>query len=154
MKDYILAITVAGLACSIAGSLINNKTATGKLLRLLTGIFLVITIVSPIANISFRNITDYFNDLTVQGDLYADSGKTQAEESMCAIIKEQSEAYILDKAERMGLDIGVEVALDDSNNSIPCEVTITGNLSPYAKGILGSFIEEKLGIAKEHQRWT
>ena len=153
MKDYILGIMVTGIVCSIVGSLVSNKTAAGQLLRLLTGILMVITIASPVVNISFTHINDYLDGLSSQGDYYADSGKKVAEESMSAIIKEQIEAYILDKADRMELDIAVEVALDERNNSVPCGVTITGSLSPYAKGILGSYIEEKLGIAKEHQRW-
>ena len=153
MKDYILGIMVAGIVCGVTRSLLSDKTAIGQILRLLTGILMVITILSPVVNISFTHITDFLDGLTEQGDYYANSGKTMAEESMSAIIKEQIEAYILDKADRMDLDITVEVALDDSNNSVPCGVTITGNLSPYAKGILGSYIEEQLGIAKENQRW-
>ncbi len=153
MREYVLGIIVSGIICSIVQGLVSNKTATGRILRLLTGILMVITILSPVVNISFTNITDYLDGLTAQGDFYANSGKTMAAESASVIIKEQTEAYILDKADRMDLDITVEVALDDSNNSVPCGVTITGNLSPYAKGILGAYIEENLGIAKEHQRW-
>lgn len=154
MKEYILGIMVAGIVSSIAGSLVSNKTATGKILRLLTGVLMVVTIFSPVVNISFDHIGDYLDGLASQGDYYAANGKTMAEESMSVIIKQQIEAYILDKADRMGLDITVEVALDDRNNSVPCGVTITGNLSPYAKGIMESYIENNLGISKEHQRWT
>ena len=153
MKEYILGIAVAGMTCSIAGSLVSNKTAIGKILRLLTGVLMVVTIFSPVVNISFDHIGDYLDGLASQGDYYAANGKTVAEESMSVIIKQQIEAYILDKADRMGLDIAVEVALDDHNNSVPCGVTITGNLSPYAKAVIGSYIEDKLGIAKEQQKW-
>lgn len=153
MKGYIFSIIAAGIICGTVQNLISSKTATGKLLRLLTGILMVITILSPVMNFSFKNISDYLDDLNTQGDFYARSGMMAANESLSVIIKEQTEAYILDKADRMDLDIAVEVALDDGNNSIPCGVTITGNLSPYAKGILGSYIEENLGIAKENQRW-
>ena len=153
MKEYILGIMAAGIICSIAGSLVSNKTATGKILRLLMGVLMVVTIFSPMVNISFDHITDYLDGLASQGDDYANNGKTMAEESISAIIKQQIEAYILDKADHMGLDIAVEVALDDRNNSLPCGVTITGNLSPYAKAVMGSYIAEKLGIAKEQQKW-
>lgn len=153
MKEYIFGIMVAGIICSIAGSLVSNKTATGKILRLLAGTLMVVTILSPVANITFGSISDYLDGLASQGDYYASNGKTMAEESMSAIIKQQVEAYILDKADRMDLDIAVEVALDDRNNSVPCGVTITGDISPYAKKIMGSYIEENLGIAKELQRW-
>ena len=54
----------------------------------------------------------------------------------------------------MGLQITVEVELDDSNSSVPSKVRIIGNISPYAKEVMGMYIEEKLGIAKEYQQWV
>lgn len=153
MKEYILGIIAAGIICGIVQNLVSSKTATGRILRLLTGILMVITILSPVVNVSFTNISDYLDEINTQGDIYANYGSAMANESVCAIIKDQAEAYILDKADRMNLDISVEVALDEHNNSVPCEVTIAGNLSPYAKEVLGSYIEENLGIAKEYQRW-
>lgn len=153
MKEYILGIIAAGIICGIVQNLVSSKTATGRILRLLTGILMVITILSPVVNVSFTNISDYLDEINTQGDIYANYGSAMANESVCAIIKDQAEAYILDKADRMNLDISVEVALDEYNNSVPCEVTIAGNLSPYAKEVLGSYIEENLGIAKEYQRW-
>jgi hypothetical protein len=58
----------------------------------------------------------------------------------------------VDKAKAMGLDILVEVHLDD-DNSIPCEVTLSGNLAPFEKSVLCDFIEDNLAITKEHQQW-
>jgi len=60
----------------------------------------------------------------------------------------------LDKANRMGLQISVEVELDDKRGNIPCGVTVTGKLSPYARTALGAYMEETLGIAKEKQKWS
>ena len=58
----------------------------------------------------------------------------------------------MDKADRMGLEISLEVELDD-NNSVPSGACISGDLSPYAKKVLGEYIEDSLGIAKENQKW-
>ena len=153
MKNYILSIVVAGIVCAITQSLLNKKTAVGQILRILTGILMTITVISPIADIRFINITDYIDGLSYEADAYVADGKTMAQEGIGGIIKDQVEAYILDKATHMDLALAVEVELDDSNNSIPCGVTITGDASPYAKEVMRTYIEETLGIAKEKQRW-
>ena len=87
------------------------------------------------------------------GDVYVSEGKSMAANQVADIIKSQSEAYILDKANRMGLEISVEVELDNDNNSIPSSVCISGNISPYAKKVLSEYITDCLGIAKENQKW-
>jgi len=153
MKDYVLSIIVAGVVCAITQSLLNKRTAVGKILRILTGILMVITVISPIADIRFLNITDYIDGLSLEVDAYVADGKTMAQESIGGIIKSQVEAYILDKATNMNLELAVEVELDDSNNSVPCGVTINGDASPYAKQVLQTYIAETLGIAKEKQMW-
>ncbi len=153
IKAYIMSIVAAAIICGVTRGLLNEKTTIGQAGRLLSGILMAITILSPLTTISFRNITDYFEGISVEADKYVDDGKTAAKDSIAGIIKSQVEAYILDKANRMGLEISVEVELDASNNAVPCGVTVTGKLSPYAKEVMSTYMEENLGIAKENQRW-
>lgn len=154
LKGYILSIVAAAIVCAVTKGLLNGKTATGRIAGLLSGILMAITVISPLRNITFFGITDYINDLSSDGDTYVMEGKTMAENHTADIIKSQTEAYILDKATRMGLEISVEVELDDNNGSIPCGATVTGTVSPYAKEVLGSYMEDNLGISKEKQRWN
>lgn len=153
MKGYIISIVVAGIICSIADLFLDKKTATGKIAKMLSGVLMCITVISPLANISFKHITNYFDSLSVHADTYVEEGKNSAQSGIDEIIKSQTEAYILDKAKSMGLDVAVEVELDD-DNSVPCGVTIAGEVSPYAKGLMASYIEESIGITRENQRWT
>ena len=152
MKNYIISIVLCGIVCAIAGAMLDKKTATGKLIKILTGILMCVTLLTPLTKISFQNITDYFDDLSWEAETYSQDGKNTAQTTMRTIIKSQTEAYILDKAKSMGLDVAVEVELDD-NNSVPCRVTINGEVSPYVKRVLEAYLEETLGIAKENQRW-
>ncbi len=153
IKVYVLRIVIAAIVCGIVRSLLKEKTATGKMANLLCGILMAITILSPFASISFRNISSFYEDIELDASKYVNDGKTAAQESAAEIIKSQTEAYILDKANNLGLQIAVEVELDDSNNSVPCGVVITGAVSPYAKGTLGTYMQEYLGIPKENQQW-
>ena len=152
MRDYIISIVIAGIICSIVDLLLVQKSAVGKIAKMLTGIFMCITVISPITNISFKHLSNYFDSLLVNADTYVEDGKNSAQISVNEIIKSQTETYILDKAKSMGLDVAVEVELD-VENSIPCGVIIEGEVSPYEKGLIASYIEESIGITRENQQW-
>ena len=146
-------IVVAAILCAVARGLLGNKTTTGRVATLVSGILMAITVISPLVNISFTGISDFWDDLSDDANKYVLEGVAMAEKQEADIIKSQSEAYILDKANRMGLQIAVEVELDGHNGNIPCGVVIKGNISPYGQMQLESYIEQTLGIAKENQTW-
>lgn len=154
MKSYILSIIAVAIICAIVASLLSQKSTAGKVVRLLCGILMTLTVVAPLGNISFHSVTDYFDDLSLDANAYVADGKNAAQENFKAIIKSQTESYILDKAQSMDLDIAVEVEVDGNNDSLPSGVTISGTLSPYAKKVMSTYIQQELGIAMENQRWT
>lgn len=153
MREYILSIIVTAILCAMIKGLIGEKSTTSKIVNMLCGILMAVTLIAPLKDIKFYNIPSYINSLTVDADKYIQEGSSKAEKSVLVIITEQTEAYILDKADRMGLDISVEVELNDNSN-VPDRVTVTGKLSPYAKEVFSNFLQDELGIAKEKQQWN
>lgn len=154
IRSYVLSIVCAAILCAVVKILLGEETATGRIGKLLSGILLAVAIIAPLGDISFSGIGDYLKGVNWEATTYVEDGKTASQEQLSAIIKAQTEAYILDKADRMGLDIAVEVELDGDNDSIPCGVRITGDVSPYGKEGLSAYIESTLGIAKEKQIWN
>ena len=78
-------------------------------------------------------------------------GENLARDSMADIIKEETEAYILDKAADLHENLRVEVAVGEDN--LPAAVTISGGASPYARRQIQAMIANDLGISKENQKW-
>lgn len=78
-------------------------------------------------------------------------GENLARDSMADIIKEETEAYILDKAADLHANLRVEVAVGEDN--LPAAVTIFGEASPYARRQIQAMIANDLGISKENQKW-
>ena len=154
IKSYILSIVIASAVCAITTGLVNTNTFTGKICSMLGGVLLVVTVISPLIHIRFQSVKEYWSGISQESKQYVSEGESAAQQEVAAIIKTQTETYILDKANSMGLEIAVEVELDARNYSIPCGVQITGDASPYAKSILCAYIEENLGIPKENQLWT
>ena len=153
MKSYITSIVIASVFCTAMCVLLPVRTANGKITRLLCGIFLTITVVTPLTKLSFSGVNDYISSLSESADSFIADGSAAAHVEIQSIIKRESQAYILDKASQLGLQIAVEVDLDENNHSIPSGVTITGSFSPYAKEILSTYIANTLGIAREKQVW-
>ena len=78
-------------------------------------------------------------------------GENLARDSMADIIKEETEAYILDKAADLHANLRVEVAVGEDN--LPAAFTISGEASPYARRQIQAMIANDLGISKENQKW-
>ena len=152
MKNYILSIIACGIITSVMCALFDEKKSTGKMVRILAGILMAVTVLAPLKTFSFDGLFKYFDDLSTNANTYTEDGRNTAQTKIDHIIKEQAEAYILDKAKSMGLDVAVEVELND-NNSVPCGIKITGKIAPYEKSVLCDYIKETLGIAKEKQQW-
>ena len=150
VKEYLLSVTAAALICGIVSSLAGRNSSTSKLVKLLCGLFLASAVLKPLVDVRIDNIYDFADGLTLNGDLAVSQGEKMASEEMKRIIKQKTETYILDKAKALGLDIAVVVTLEDYT---PATVTITGDVSPYAKADLCASIAQELDIPPEEQIW-
>ena len=76
-------------------------------------------------------------------------------ELVLRIISEKTSAYILDKAESLGLSLSASVqAEDDGSGPRPVSVFLTGSAEESAKKRLTEYIEDTFGIPKERQFWN
>lgn len=153
IRGYILSVICAAIICSVINSMIGSKTTHGTIIRLLSGIFMSVALISPLVNIRLTDYTDNFSAIQANGTQLVSTGQNLAYEQLHSIIKSQTEAYILDKAASMDIVLDVEVKLNQNDPPIPCEVKITGAISPYSKESLSRYITNNLGIAKEDQVW-
>lgn len=148
-----LSLICAALLCSIIYGLLDKKSGYFPLIKLICGLFITITAISPLTNISIPDISDYIGDTKFDAKRLIDESQTSAYESMSAIITENLESYILDVANGLGADIQVEIILDEQSPPSPCAVKITGNVSPYNKQRIQQIIEEQVGIPEDKQIW-
>ena len=150
IKEYLISVTAASVICGIIAGLIKKDSAISAVVKLLSGIFLTITILSPIIKLPLTNITLHIDSLSDEAENTVQVGKQIATEEMKAIITTNVQAYILEKAEKLGADIEVEVFLQDL---IPKSVRIIGQTAPYTKLQLSGYITDNLDIPVEEQQW-
>ena len=153
IRQYILSVVCAGILCSIVVKLSSGSKAYSSVIKLLTGIFLAITVIAPITKVQIGKLSDLYAYIDFGANSAVYEGEQMAVQSSAAIIKQEIEAYILDKASSLDMNITVDILISESAPLIPVSVTIDGKASPYAKQMLQSIISSDLGIAKENQVW-
>lgn len=154
MRKYIMSVLSAAIISAIVAGIAGEKGVNGKLIRLVSGIFLAFVIVSPVADIDLSEYIGQLENYKVDGSDFAAYGKSVSENAQAELIRPRIEAYILDKAEELELDIQAEVTLSEGEYPAPASVILSGNASPYAKQVLNEWIVDSLGISKESIVWS
>lgn len=153
IKEYILSVCATALICVIVRSLLQKGTV-GNLAKLMSGVFLLLAILSPLKQIYIPD----WQDITLSYQLDAQNATKWGEEStlnaLSQIIKEQTASYILERAQPLGLELSVDVILSSDAVPAPKTIYLTGAAGPYAKQQLQEIIIRELGITKENLIWT
>ena len=150
---YIVSVSAAAILCGILKSILPSKSTNATLLNLAYGIFLSLVAIQPLAKIDLDALPVIQDTYLAEAQAASAQGQFLAQDTLGDIIKSQAEAYILDKARKLNVNLVVEVTLSDGDPPAPTSVRLTGKISPYAKGCLETTIQEDLGIPKENQIW-
>ena len=146
-------MTAAALLLGILQTIAGKKGTQAVLLQLIGGLFLTFTVISPIVNIEADEILDLPWDFTLQGSTIAEQGQSYSRNQLRRIIKDRTEAYILDKALTLQAQLQVEVMLSQDEVPVPTSVRLQGSVSPYTRNVLQQWLQDDMSIPKEHQIW-
>jgi hypothetical protein len=153
VRTYLLSLAGAALLCGIIHRFLTKGGAAAQAAKLLTALFLAITVLQPLTRLSPDILTRIRFDMEEEIGRAVAQGTEATEKAMAAHIKSKTEAYILEKAQDFGADITVEVGVTKDALLIPCSVTISGTVAPLVKIQLQQIIDRNLGIPKERQIW-
>ena len=150
--NQIFGVLCAAISVSILTTLVPDGTY-GKLMKLVGGLFLSLTVATNFLKLDLDLLESIPAGYMEAADQAVAGGELLAQDALRGIIKEETEAYILDKARVMDLEIDVEVTVDRGEPSVPQSVKISGNLTQEEQKILTDFLELELNIPKERQQW-
>lgn len=153
IRQYLLSIVITAIICSLFLHLLQNFQ-TKNIGKFICGVVLSLAILYPLAGKNIWKHRDLFDFPIPDAEEAIAEGQDLSRYALADIIKLSSEAYILDKAMELNVNIEVNVAVDASDEPIPSEVTLTGAISPQARNRLTEIIENDLGITKEDQYWV
>jgi len=151
LGGYVLTLTAAALVSSILLSVLKEGSAK-HLLRLCCGVFLTVTAVSPLAELTSLSPELSYESFQWEGEDTAAFGAELARDARRERIREGIEAYILDKARCLGLSLQTEVILDPED--LPQTVRLWPEPEPTLRLQLEQILTSDLGIPKENLQWS
>lgn len=154
LPQYIMTVSAAAAVCAIAKTLVKGNDQVAWLTQMLCGVFMTISIISPLKDIVVQDWSSWAQTVTWQGEAAVEQGSAAMENAMAQGIKSRVEAYISDKSQQLGASLTVSVQLSQDTIPVPVSVTMCGDVSPYVKSQLQRILSEDLGIPKEDQQWN
>ncbi len=153
MREWILNLTGSATFCLLA-MLLCPEGRVKKLLGLLCGIVMSVSLLSPVLEFEFDDYSEYMAKYRQEASEAAQSGTDEGERLKRTIIETECAAYILDKAKELSLDLNsVQVTASWSTEGFwyPYEVRVSILSEHTGYERLTSLIEAELGIPSERQ---
>lgn len=153
MSRWMIGIFAAALLTAVALTITpKNK----KAVALAGGLIMILAAVKPLGELTYQDISAQIAKYQIKADELRSGINVGSAEIMAVIIQEQTEAYILDKAAELGLEIEVEVTTQQASDGwpYPTDVKVTGQLSESDIQRLGRIISEDLAVAPDRQEWS
>ncbi len=154
VKQYLLGVVTAAMISGIVMKLLGNKGTLGAMGKLVAGLFLTFTVVSPLKNIRLNDLSAFSLPFLEAGQCATEEGKNQTHSAIAMRIKQGCEAYILDKAQALDVELQAEVTVSGDEIPVPTAVRLKGDVSPSARTTLADMIARELDIPKEEQTWN
>ena len=151
LQQYALRVIVGALICGVLLAMVSGGIYE-KLLRMLSGVFLSVILLSSLLRIRWEFPADFLNDVSARAEEQAEDGAEMAQQETGRIISDHLEAYISDKSKALGAVLAVTVTLGE--NLMPVQVALHGDITPQSRQAISDMIEYDLGISKENQLWT
>ena len=92
-----------------------------------------------------------FTGTAAAGSTYRTKLEEERKKKLGTLIESETEAYILDKAARMGLTVRIKVGTEENSEGVP--VPVSAELTGTPSRELSCWIEAELGIPVERQVW-
>lgn len=151
LRNYVIRVVCAAIVCAVITS-VDPKGRSSGIIKLICGLFLAFTFLQPMGQLSLEFDVP-FDGIQEDAASFSSLGEECAKQSLAQVIKEEAEAYILDKAASLNIQVKAQITLSDDPIPLPVGSRICGQLSPYARAQLEHILEDELGIAKENQQW-
>ncbi len=152
IRYYILSFVCAAIICSIIKLLVARTGKIASLMNIVCGLFIGITALSPIMDFKLPDYNSNIQNVYETANQISQEAVFTTREDIAGIITEETQAYILEKASSLDMDVVVEVNLNEED-LIPESVVVVGPVAPYEKKLLANYIQQTLDIPEERQQW-
>ena len=153
VREYLLSLVCVSRLTALVLTLVP-KGGVRRSAAIACALLLAITALRPLGGFDTESIASALSRARMEAESARTGVEVRNRELVSAIIKQNSEAYILDKASQLGLDVEAEVEVTaDGSYPYPSAVTLTGSAPDALRRELTRYIEDNLAIAEERQTW-
>ena len=154
VRQWLLGVTCTALVLAIADSLAPEGNVK-KVCRLAGGLALLIAAVSPVLRLDREELSQAVSEYQASVQAYEKELEEKNVLLYQTIIEETTAAYIVDKAEELGISCQAEVtfAYDEDGVPYPWEVTAQGVWTEEQLGQLCRLVEDDLGVPGQRQHY-
>ena len=149
-EQYLLSILICTLTCGIISQILMD-TKRKKLVRMICGIVIAISIFYPLSKVKLEKYMQFPDADWNEADYYISAGKKLSLTEQEKSIKAYCETYILDKAKKLDAEITVEISLNEE--MLPFFAEIQYKTENNVQKELQKILETDFGISKENQKW-
>jgi len=156
IRNWVLGITAAAFITAIAMAL-TPKGRTRAAVALVAGLVTIVVLISPILEFDYAAHGVHLSDFQASLDLRQEEMETASKSLQARIISQRSLAYILDKAESVGLpdlDIRIQTKAGLDGFVVPYSIYLTGAYSEEQRRTLEAYLTGTFGIPIERQIWS
>ena len=154
LRQWLLGVACTALVLAVADSLAPDGSAK-KVCRLAGGLALLLAAVGPIIRLEIGALTEALEGYRAQVRSYEEILEERNHFFYQTVIEENTAAYIVDKAEEMGIFCQAEVTFSYDEDGAPCpwEVTAWGDWTDGTREALERLLEEDLGVPPQRQHY-
>lgn len=152
VKDWIFGVACGGMIVAVLQALLPKDSA-GKVGRMAGGLVLLLAVASPLVQLDWEALTVSLTEQRMAEQGYTEELTKMNQGFLKELIEEQTEAYILDKAEGLGISCEVSVRYRWSEDGVPypAEVTVVSDAAEEQEQELARLIEGELGVPIQDQ---
>ena len=154
VRQWLLGVACTALILAVSDSLAPDGSVK-KICRLAGGLALLLAAVGPVFRMDSGVLARTLEEYRIMVQSCEDALEEQNNLFYQTIIEENAAAYIVDKAEEMGISCQAEVTFFYDEDGVPCpwEVTARGDWTDGTRKALERLLEDDLGVPPQRQHY-
>ena len=153
---WVRAAALMAVICGLA-LMLTPRGRAGAVLKIVCVLVMIFSIIRPIMSRAMPSLSLNIAQYRQQAQEITNQTRQQEANLNRSIIERQCAAYILNKAQSMGVEaaqVSVLAKWSEGGCWYPYEVSLGGRASPQVKNSLRAVIAGELGIPAERQSWS
>ena len=95
LRQYVLTMILAAILCAVVVSIMPEKAGKQSVVRMICGLYLLLVACKPLGLISFAAEESELVTYRQEAEQMQEDARKQTDEAMTAVIKAQTETYML-----------------------------------------------------------